>query len=79
MRKGENDASDLRETVRQQMIASIGGWTGALITAIPTAVFIVVNVAASLRTAIFAAVGAALLLTVYRLARKQSIQQALSD
>ena len=78
MRKGENDASDLRETVRQQMIASIGGWTGALITAIPTAVFIVVNVAASLRTAIFAAVGAALLLTVYRLARKQSIQQALS-
>ena len=78
----ENDAqdtgADLRETFRQQMLASIGGWTGALITAIPTAVFIVVNVATSLRTAIFAAVGAALLLTGYRLVRKQSIQQALS-
>jgi hypothetical protein len=73
-----DSAVDLRETFRQQMIASIGGWTGALITAIPTAVFIVVNVAASLRTAIIAAVGAALLLTLYRLARKQSIQQSLS-
>jgi hypothetical protein len=69
---------DLRETFRQQLIASIGGWTGALITAIPTAVFIVVNVAASLRTAIFAAVGSALVLVAYRLARRQSVQQALS-
>jgi hypothetical protein len=74
----QESAVDLRETFRQQMIASIGGWTGALITAIPTAVFIVVNVTASLRTAIVAAVGAALLLTLYRLVRKQSIQQALS-
>src|SRR5438045_960127 len=76
---GEDEsATGLRETFREQMIASIGGWTGALITAIPTAVFIVVNVTASLRTAIVAAVGAALLLTGYRLARKQSIQQALT-
>jgi Protein of unknown function (DUF3159) len=74
----DESAVDLRETFRQQMIAGIGGWTGALITAIPTAVFIVVNVTASLRTAILAAVGSALLLTLYRLARKQSIQQALS-
>ena len=74
----EDSAVDLRETFRQQMIASIGGWTGALVTAIPTAVFIIVNVTASLRTAIIAAVGSAALLTLYRLARKQSIQQALS-
>jgi len=69
---------DLRETLRQQVIAGIGGWTGALITAIPTAVFIVVNVLASLRTAIMAAVGSAVLLAVYRLVRKQSVQQALT-
>jgi hypothetical protein len=75
----EDDSTlDLRETFRQQLIAGIGGWTGALITAIPTAVFIIVNVAASLRVAIFAAVGAAVLLTIYRLVRKQPIQQALS-
>ena len=71
-------AVDLRETLRQQTIASIGGWSGALITAIPTAVFIVVKVTSSLRVAIFAAVGSALVLTAYRLVRKQPVQQALS-
>jgi hypothetical protein len=69
---------DLRETFRRQTIASIGGWSGALITAIPTAVFIIVKVTSSLRVAIFAAVGSALLLTAYRLIRKQPVQQALS-
>lgn len=71
-------APDLRETFRQQLIASIGGWSGAFITAIPTAVFIIVNVLTSLRVAIFAAVGSALLLSGYRLIRKQPVQQALS-
>lgn len=75
---GEGDRVDLRETMRQQMLASIGGWSGALITAIPTAVFIVVNVASSLSVAIWSAVGSAVLLTGYRLARRQSIQQAVS-
>ena len=74
----EQPAIDIRETLRQQLIAGIGGWSGALITAIPTAVFIVVNVMAPLRLAIAAAVGSALLLTGYRLVRRQSIQQALS-
>jgi hypothetical protein len=69
---------DLRETFRQQLITSIGGWTGALITAIPTAVFVVVNVTTTLRWGILAAVGSALLLSGYRLARRQSMQQALS-
>jgi hypothetical protein len=69
---------DLRETYRQQMITSIGGWSGALITAIPTTVFVIVNVITTLRAAIIAAVGSALVLTVYRLTRKQPVQQALS-
>lgn len=71
-------AQGLRETYRQQMIDSIGGWQGALITAIPTTVFVIVNVTSSLRAAIIAAVGSAVVLTGYRLVRKQSIQQALS-
>jgi hypothetical protein len=69
---------DLRETVRQQLIAGIGGWSGALITAIPTAVFIVVNVVTTLRWAVIAAVGSAVLLAAYRMVRKQPVQQALS-
>lgn len=71
-------SESMRENYRQQMIDSIGGWTGALITAVPTAVFVIVNVTASLRAAIIAAVGSALVLTAYRFARKQSLQQALS-
>ena len=74
----ESDQRDLRETLRQQMISSIGGWTGALITAVPTAVFVVVNVVTALRYAIIAAVGSAVLLSLYRLARRQSIQQAVA-
>ncbi|MCW2594340.1 MAG: hypothetical protein QOJ37_4304 [Pseudonocardiales bacterium] len=74
----EKKPVDLRETYRQQMIASIGGWQGALITAIPTTVFVIVNVTSTLRAAIIAAVGSAIVLTAYRLVRKQPIQQALS-
>jgi hypothetical protein len=70
--------SGLRETYRQQMVASIGGWTGAIITAVPTTVFVIVNVAASLRVAVVSAVASAVVLTGYRLARRQSTQQALS-
>lgn len=69
---------DLRETYRQQMLTSIGGWSGALIAAVPTTVFVIVNVVAHLRTAIIAAVASSLVLAGYRLARKQSVQQALS-
>lgn len=69
---------DMRETFREQAIASIGGWSGALITAIPTTVFILVNIAASLKIAIVSAVGTALLLAGYRVVRKQPTQQALS-
>lgn len=67
-----------RDLLRRQLIAGIGGWTGAIITAIPTAVFVVVNVTAGLRWAIIAAVGSAVALAGYRLARRKSIQQALS-
>jgi hypothetical protein len=60
------------------MLTSIGGWSGALIAAVPTVVFIVVNVTTSLRPAIGAAVGSALLLAGYRLVRHKPVQQALS-
>lgn len=70
--------ADLREVYRRQLLSSIGGWSGALIAAIPTTVFVIVNVTTSLRPAVVAAVGSALLLTAYRLVRKQSVQQSLS-
>jgi Protein of unknown function (DUF3159) len=68
----------LREQYRAQLIDGLGGWSGTVIAAIPTVVFVVVNTLAGLRPAIVAAVGSALLLTGYRLVRRQSVQQALS-
>jgi hypothetical protein len=70
--------ADMRETYRQQLLASIGGWSGTLITALPTVVFVIVKALASLRPAIVAAIGTAVVLAGYRLARKQSVQQVIS-
>jgi hypothetical protein len=77
-RTTDTDRADLRETYRQQMLASIGGWSGTLITALPTVVFVIVNALAGLRPAIVAAIGTAVVLAAYRLARKQSVQQVIS-
>jgi hypothetical protein len=68
----------LREQVRGQILTGLGGWSGMVITAIPTVVFVTVNAATTLRTALVAAVGSALLLSVYRLIRRQSPQQAMT-
>jgi hypothetical protein len=68
----------LRETYRKQLIDSIGGWTGSVIAAIPPVVFVIVNSTAGLRPAIIAAIGTAVVLTLYRLLRRQSVQQALA-
>ena len=67
-----------REAYRQQLLNSIGGWSGSIITAIPTVVFVAVNAVATLHWAIAASVASALLLAGYRLARRQSVQQALA-
>jgi hypothetical protein len=67
-----------KEFYRQQILQSIGGWQGALITAIPTVVFVLVNVIAGLGAAVISALAVAALLVLYRLARKQPTQQAFS-
>jgi len=70
--------TELRETYRKQLLDGIGGWTGTVITAIPPVVFVIVNALTSLRVAIAAAVGSAIALAIYRLARRQPVQQALT-
>lgn len=67
-----------RQTYREQAIQSIGGWSGMIVTAVPTVVFVAVNAVTGLRTAVGAAIAAAVLLTGYRLVRRQPVQQALS-
>ncbi len=67
-----------REQYREQLLASIGGWSGMVVTAVPPVVFVLVNALAGLKPAIGAALGAGVLLAVYRLARRQPVQQALT-
>jgi hypothetical protein len=70
--------TDLRETYRKQLIASVGGWQGTVIAGIAPVVFVIVNATAGLRPAIISAIGTGVVLSAYRLIRKQSVQQALS-
>jgi len=67
-----------RDVLRAQLIASVGGWSGTAMTAIPPVVFVIVNATAGLKPAIIAAIGSAVLLTIYRLVRHQPVQQALT-
>jgi hypothetical protein len=70
-------ADELREKTRQQILDAMGGWSGTVVAAIPPLVFVVANAIGGLRSAIIAALASAVLLAVYRLIRKQSLQQAV--
>ena len=63
---------------RAAVIGGIGGWRGMVDSSIPVAVFAVVNLATSVRTGVYAALGAGLGIAALRLARRQSVQQAIS-
>lgn len=71
-------APAIREQLRTQMLSGLGGWSGMVVAAIPTVVFVIVNTVSTLRVAVLTAIGAAVLLTIYRLIRRQPVQQALS-
>jgi hypothetical protein len=63
---------------RHLVLEQLGGWRGMLDATLPTLAFIVANSAAGLRTGIWAALGAAVLIFVFRLVRRESVQQAFS-
>jgi hypothetical protein len=63
---------------RDVLLEQLGGWRGMVDASLPTIAFVVANGIGGLRTGIWAAVGAALLVFLLRLLRKESIQQAVS-
>jgi hypothetical protein len=63
---------------RQLVIDSLGGWRGMLDATLPTLAFLVGNSTAGLRAGIWAALGAAVLVFLLRLLRRESVQQAVS-
>jgi Protein of unknown function (DUF3159) len=63
---------------RHLVLEQLGGWRGMVDATLPTLAFIVANSAGGLRTGIWAALGAAFLVFLLRLVRRQSVQQAVS-
>jgi len=63
---------------RHLVLEQLGGWRGMLDATLPTLAFIVANSISGLRIGIWAALGAALLVFLLRLVRRESVQQAVS-
>jgi len=63
---------------RHMVLDQLGGWRGMVDASLPTIAFIVANGIGGLTVGIWAAVGAAVLVFVLRLVRRESIQQAIS-
>lgn len=63
---------------RHLVLEQLGGWRGMVDATVPTLAFIVANGIAGLRPGIWAALGSAVLIFALRLARRQSVQQAVS-
>lgn len=65
-------------SVRESVVEQLGGWRGVVESGVPVGVFVVVNVVASLKVALWAAVGGALLIAVGRLAARRPVRFALN-
>jgi Protein of unknown function (DUF3159) len=60
------------------LLEQMGGVPGIVASSIPVAVFVVVNIATSLQPALIAALVAGVAIAVWRIARKQALQPAVS-
>jgi hypothetical protein len=63
---------------RHLVLDQLGGWRGMLDASLPTVAFIVANSLGGLRVGIWSALGAAVLVFLLRLVRRESVQQAFS-
>jgi hypothetical protein len=74
---GEDDGQSFTFD-RHLVLEQLGGWRGMVDASLPTVAFIVGNSIGGLTPGIWSAVGAAVLIFLLRLVRRQSIQQAIS-
>jgi hypothetical protein len=63
---------------RHLVLDQLGGWRGMVDASLPTVAFIVANALGGLWTGIWAAIGAAFLIFLLRLVRRETVQQAVS-
>jgi hypothetical protein len=62
----------------ERLLAQVGGVSGLIYSSLPVVTFVAVSAAAGLRAAIAGALGVAALVLLWRLARRDSVQPALS-
>jgi hypothetical protein len=78
-RAADDDGSAERlPSLTEQMAEQLGGWRGLLESSIPVAVFVLANVITSLRPALIASVGVAVLIAVLRLIQRRPIRHAVN-
>ena len=71
--------SESQHEDRAKIIAALGGTRGLIDSGVPSILFLVIfNFGHHLHPAIYASVALSVLLTIYRLVRKESLQHALS-
>lgn len=62
----------------EQMAEQLGGWRGLVESSIPVVVFVVANILSSLRPALIASIGVAVLIAVFRLVQGRPIRHAVN-
>jgi Protein of unknown function (DUF3159) len=72
------DGAERPERTMPTLLEQMGGVPGIVASSIPVAVFVVVNIATSLQPALIAALVAGVAIAVWRIARKQPLQPAVS-
>jgi hypothetical protein len=77
-REGAGDAGLGVTLDRHLVLEQLGGWRGMVDASLPTVAFIVANAIGGLRTGVWFAIGAAVLVLAFRLVRRESVQQAFS-
>jgi Protein of unknown function (DUF3159) len=65
-------------SLTEQMAEQLGGWRGLVESSIPVAVFVVANIITSLRPALIASVGVAVVIAGFRLMQRRPIRHAVN-
>ncbi|MCE3553891.1 DUF3159 domain-containing protein [Pseudonocardia sp. RS11V-5] len=75
---GDPDDDPAESERRPTLLEQMGGIPGIIASTVPVAVFVVANVLFSLKPALIAAVVAGVLVALFRIARRQPLQPAIS-
>ena len=78
MTAGPPEESPSAERRAPTLLEQMGGVPGIIASTIPVAVFVVVNIVATLQPALIAALASGVLIAIVRISRKQPLQPAIS-